>query len=52
MGEGAGAGDGAGAGGGGSIAECVAGAFDGRIGSGKAGIASSDDDVSIVMFVG
>ena len=37
--------------GGGSIAECVIGCFDGIIGSGKAGMASSAEDVSIVILV-
>ena len=38
-------------GGGGSMAECVVGAFDGMTGSGRAAIASSEEDVSIVICV-
>lgn len=37
--------------GGGSMAESVLGALDGTAGSGKAGIASSADEVSIVIWV-
>ena len=40
-----------GAGGGGSIVDCVVSCFDGITGSGRAGIASSDEDVSIAMLV-
>lgn len=39
------------AGGGGSIAECVVGAFDGTTGSGKGAICSSEEAVSIVIWV-
>ena len=35
--------------GGGSMAECVVGGLDGTAGSGKAGMASSADEVSIVI---
>ena len=35
--------------GGGSMAECVVGVLDGTAGSGKAGMASSADEVSIVI---
>ena len=44
-------GEGTGAGGGGSMVECVIGDLEGIMGSGKAGMASSDDEVSIVMLV-
>lgn len=37
--------------GGGSIAECVVGALEGTIGSGRGAMASSDDAVSIVIWV-
>ena len=37
--------------GGGSMAECVIGALDGTAGSGKAGMASSADEVSMVICV-
>lgn len=40
-----------GADGGGSMAECVVGDLEGIIGSGRAGMASSDDEVSIVILV-
>ena len=36
--------------GGGSIADCVTGAFEGTTGSGKAGMASSVEEVSIVIW--
>ena len=39
------------AGGGGSIPECVVGALDGTTGSGNGAIASSDEAVSIVIWV-
>lgn len=44
-------GDGTVVGGGGSIAECVVGCLEGMMGSGKAAIASSEEDVSIVIWV-
>lgn len=39
------------AGGGGSIAECVVGALEGTIGSGRGAMSSSEDAVSIVICV-
>lgn len=43
-------GEGAEAGGGGSIAECVVDCFEGSTASGNGGIASSEDEVSMVML--